>query len=105
MRAGELDQRMTIQQGTDVITTAGGTTTTYADLHANIACRRMFGGGGEKFEQDRETSTTIAKFKIRWIAGLNEKMRVVFDSNNYDIVDIDYLGRREAVMIKAEKKF
>lgn len=105
MRAGELDRFLTIQQATDVKVLGSGNTVTWADLHVNVHCRVLTKPAGEKFEQDRETSRTTKEFKIRWRSGLNEKMRVVFDGNNYDIVDIMELGRREAQVIKAFKKY
>jgi SPP1 family predicted phage head-tail adaptor len=104
MRGGELDKRMTIQQATDVQATSGDITTTWADLWADVACRAIYADASkasEKFEGDRDVARTYIDFKIRWRSGLNPKMRIVFNSNNYDIVSISDLGRQEGILIKA----
>jgi SPP1 family predicted phage head-tail adaptor len=104
MRGGELDKRMTVQQATDVQTTSGDITTTWADLWANVPCRVIYADASkasEKFEADRDTARTYIDFKIRWRSGLNQKMRIVYGSNNYDIVAISDLGRQEGIVLKA----
>lgn len=101
MRGGRLDKRMTIQQGTDTQTTSGDITTVWADLWPNVPCRLIQKNGGERFEGDRDTSRTLASFEIRWRSGLNPKMRIIYNSNTYDIIDIDELGRNEGLIIKA----
>jgi SPP1 family predicted phage head-tail adaptor len=61
------------------------------------------GLGNEKVEADQVTSTSKVKFKIRFFDGIDESMRISYNSKYYDILDIQELGR-EGLMISASKK-
>ena len=63
----------------------------------------MSGRGGEKYEQGRDTNTNIKVFKIRYFAGIEPTMRILYDSGYYNILNVDEAGR-EGLLLTTEKK-
>lgn len=109
MRAGGFDRKITIQKRTVTLDSAGGeieSWDTFACAWATISgySRKK---GNEYFANDREAGESIITFTIRWIAGLNEQMRILHDDGlTYDIsgiVEVSSIGntRRRALAIDA----
>lgn len=102
MNIGRLDRKITIEERTPSANTTGEvefTWSTYTTLWAEVMPVR----GNDRFEQMRNTNTTVKRFKVRYTSGLDESMRVVYNSQNYDILEIAELDR-EGLIITAERK-
>lgn len=101
MNIGRLDRKIVIESYTlskNALNESVGSWSTYHTCFANV----LKSGGNEYIEADKVTATNRVKFKIRFFAGINEKMRIVYNSNYYDIIEIQEL-EREGLWITATK--
>ena len=92
-RAGRLRHRVTIEQSTPVAAADGeliDSWTTVATVWAEVLELR-----GREYIAAREAHAEVTtKIKLRYIAGLTPKMRVIFGAHTYDIAHIvDLQGR------------
>lgn len=102
MNIGRLDRKIVIESyslAKNALNESVGTWGTYHTCFANV----QKAGGSEFIEADKVTATNKVKFKIRYFAGINEKMRVVYNSDYYDITEIQELDR-EGLWIMANKR-
>ena len=76
--------------------------TEFADRRAEYVPQSMT----EAFEAARTVATRRAAFVIRWLPGLTETMRILFNDGNgeraWDIQGFDQIGYREGWRIIAE---
>ena len=86
---GSLDRRITIQENTPAAVPGGSgeLIDSWADL-ATVWAEVVPAGGREIFEAQQVGAETVAKFRIRYRGDILRKMRVVYDSDNYDIADV-----------------
>ena len=100
MRGGAMDRRIVIEQVTTVNNTFGEdveTWTTFATVWCHVKPIR----GQEVFQTDQTVAVQQTQFRIRYRTGIDEKMRIVYDGDTYDIISILELGRREGLDIMA----
>ncbi len=86
---GRLDRRITIQQNTPTVV-PGGTgeeIESWGDL-ATVWAGVVPVGGSETFQAKQVGAEAVAKFRIRYRGDVLRAMRVVYDSDNYDIQDV-----------------
>jgi SPP1 family predicted phage head-tail adaptor len=86
MRAGKLDHKIALQESTPVRSTTGNVTYTwsnFAEPWAEIEPK----GGRELFEA-RTVPEIDLVIKIRYVPGINSKMRVYWNSREFDILSI-----------------
>lgn len=103
MNVGRLDRKIVIEQrSTSSENAIGESVYTWATFHTAFAAMQRV-GGTEVEEADKTTATRKVKFKIRYFAGLDETMRVLYDGSYYDITEIQDLGR-EGLWLYANKK-
>ena len=105
MLAGKLDRRITFQQPTRSADSFGDPlNVSFSDL-GTVWASVQEGKGSERREDDAEVVTRTDTFKIRKPAfNLKPTMRIVYASNNYNILNIKELGRKEGFLITAEIK-
>jgi SPP1 family predicted phage head-tail adaptor len=87
MQIGQLNDRITIEQGTDVADTSGGRSTTWS-LYGKRWAFVRFSTATEAFRLGQQAVEQIVKFTIHRDTGVTESMRVVFDSINYSITSV-----------------
>ena len=92
MNIGKLDRKIVIQEQNFATNSIGEYTTTWDTFHNAFANVQKV-SGTEGITADQVTATNKVRFKIRYFAGINESMRVVYNSNNYDILEIQELDR------------
>jgi SPP1 family predicted phage head-tail adaptor len=92
MNIGKLDRKIVIQVQNFATNSIGEYTTTWDTFHNAFANVQKV-SGTESITADQVTATNKVRFKIRYFAGINESMRVVYNSNNYDILEIQELDR------------
>ena len=100
---GSLDRRITIQQATEAQDSKGQPIKTWAAL-ATVWAEVIPVGGSEIFQARQVGAETVAKFRIRYRSDIERKMRVVYDSDNYDITDASEdrrFERRQFLLITA----
>lgn len=104
MGFGNLDRRIVIQTGTETVTGNGERTTSWATFHTCWAGME-YGTGSEKYEGDQLSALNQTRFKVRYKSGINEKMRISYDSSYYDIMHIEEVDRERYLILTAEKKY
>ena len=86
MNIGRLDSLITIQSKTTVQDAAGQEIETWAEF-ATVWANRKGVKGSERFVARQELAARAATYRIRWISGVDEQMRVV-DGSTYEIKGI-----------------
>lgn len=84
MRAGRLRHKVIIQTPTEVNDSQGQpikTWSTYAQPFASVEPLN----GNELFTASGVNSKVIARIRLRYLAGLTTKMRILFDNRYYNI--------------------
>ncbi len=84
---GRLDRRITIEQNTPTQDGAGQPIDSWAAL-ATVWAEVVPVGGSERFQAMQVGAETVVKFRIRYRGDVLRAMRVVYDSDNYDIADV-----------------
>jgi SPP1 family predicted phage head-tail adaptor len=94
MRIGRLDERITIESYTEAnnaMGEPGKTWTTLATVWANVRPLR----GSERFVAQQVHAERTLVFTIRHRSDIDETMRIVHDSDNYDIQALIEIGRHQ----------
>lgn len=103
VRAGPMRHRIQIEQRSVLQDAAGQTVETW-NLFASprAALERM--PGKEVFASAERAARIPVVFRIRWIPGVTEAMRLIHDGKVHDIVSaVDQAGLREELIITAEQ--
>ncbi len=87
MQIGEINERIRIEEPTEVIDTSGGRKVTWA-LYGDRWASVRFSTAEEAFRLGQQVVEQIVKFTIHHDAGVTESMRVVFDSITYSITSV-----------------
>lgn len=99
---GKLDRRICIEQPS---ASRGGsgqellTWSTFAECWAAVEYPGT--RTDEQVVADQEVSITSVIFRIRYRDGLNQKMRILYNSNYYDILNVLEVGRKDYLRLPA----
>jgi SPP1 family predicted phage head-tail adaptor len=93
-QAGELDRRITIEQPTFSQGSLGGKQQTWSTF-ATVWARYTPGAGREFFINNEMTAQNVATFRVRYLSGLTNAMRISFDGQYWDIVNTNTIGTRK----------
>lgn len=88
---GKRDERIIIQESTsstDEYNAPTVTWSTFATVWAKVTDSQS--GSTEQYESDQLTAVRTTNFNIRYVAGVKEKMRILYDDRFYDI---EFIGR------------
>lgn len=103
MEAGRLDRLVTLQSL--VITRDsdfGGevkTWSTFAQVWAQVDNT----GGREAQSAQQQVATRTVKLTIRWLSGVTETMRAVFEGRTLEIKTVAEIGRRKSLVLMCEE--
>lgn len=103
MRPGQLDRRITIEENTETRSPSGAPVEDWTAVVSNEPAQVRAVGGGERFRGAHIVAEATTSFVIRWRTGLDEKMRIQYDGDAYDIHVISEIGRREGLLIQASR--
>jgi SPP1 family predicted phage head-tail adaptor len=94
MKMSQMDRRITIQQATETRDDHAGVTHTWADV-ATVWARldHPQTSNDEAQEAGKQTVHRRTEFTIRYRSDVTEKMRVVYNSENYDILTVQEISR------------
>ena len=98
MLAYRLRHRVTVQELVEVQdTTTGAVTREWEDFIAVVPAEVLTGAGKEFVSSGATQGEITARINMRWFPGLTQKMRIVWDTNQYNILSIetDMTGRQE----------
>ena len=101
MRSARIDRKIVIQKPTETSNSANELITTWSTF-ATVWAKKTDTGGSERFNGAIVAEMTT-NFEIRYLSGLNEKMRIVYESENYGIIGIQEIGRRKGQLVKTMK--
>jgi SPP1 family predicted phage head-tail adaptor len=103
---GDLDRRVSLYTFTSSPDDFGQRVET-PTLLATVWASVQASGGREQKEANKETATNELQFIIRFRTDINEKTRIVYSGNNYDIIEIQEAlpDRKRYLTIKAERKY
>jgi len=87
MNPGDFDQRITIQGVSESVDTFGQRVQTFSTL-AVVWAKVEEKRGSEGEDSNQIVATRMVEFLIRYRAGLNERMRIVYRGNTYMIESI-----------------
>lgn len=106
MRAGDLNRRIRIERASQVRDSVGGIKDVWVPIENGESVPAMFRPvrGREKFLEasERELSFRSARFTIRYRNDVKPKDRVVYEDQNWDIVYLAEVGKRDGLEISAE---
>jgi SPP1 family predicted phage head-tail adaptor len=105
MRAVDLDRRVTIQTATETVDSHGDVVESWSDLGTYWAKKRP-NRVSEDWGEQRELAKADLVFRVRWNSEtetIAPKMRLVYDSENYDILGTQEIGREEGLDIFVER--
>ena len=110
MNIGALDRKITIQAATTVRSSTTGEATqswtTFASVWATVTYPNESFASDEGNELGRETAITPVNFTVWFRNDLNEGMRILYDSQYYDIMRINKVGQRDEMLkIVTVKKY
>ncbi|MCK4577797.1 MAG: phage head closure protein [Candidatus Marinimicrobia bacterium] len=100
LQAGKLDRQITIQSVTDSKGTVGAPKETYANwltVWAQVIPANVM----ERYRNRQTVTVEDLVFRIRWEDGLTTRHRIVHDSENYEILSVREINRREGWEILA----
>lgn len=98
MKAGLLDKRIVIQSQTQTQDTYGAAVVTWATFKT-VWADVIEAKNDEKFIASQKMDSVDYKMRIRYVSGVTTSMRVVFNSENYDIKGVQELGRKDGLML------
>ena len=97
MRAGSLRHLVSIEEYTEATDSLGGVSLTWTEFskaYANIAPLN----GKEKYVSAEKHATSTHQITIRYLSGVNPKMRVVYGAQVFEIVSVVNAGMRDKMM-------
>ena len=103
--AGQLDRRIVIESYTATRDALGGEIQTWSTLRtvwAAVMYKEI-----QSDESQMAASQVVAlkvNFRVRYTAGVTEKMRILFESEYYDILSITFEGRKRFALIETERR-
>lgn len=109
MRAGRRDRFIEIQRATITRSAAGEVVETWARIVTGWAEVIVTSGNqvanmGEVWRDasNRRVSGKMARFVLPYLAGLTNRDRIVYEEENWNILNIKEIGRRAGIELLAE---
>ena len=103
MQLGNLDRRIRIEQYSEVTDSWGQRTRVWSTLDTVWAMVR-YESGSEELEADQMVAVRLTKFTVRYSSSYNEKLRVIYDGNIYDVRSIEELGRKRFQVLRSLRR-
>jgi SPP1 family predicted phage head-tail adaptor len=101
MSAGARDRLITIQHAS-VIQDASGQEIEYWEPFASVWASRKDVRGSERFSSDQRFAARAGVYRMPYLSGLHEEMRIVDDGATYSIIGIADNRRQGWVEVSAE---
>jgi SPP1 family predicted phage head-tail adaptor len=100
MRAGKLDQTITVQRFTNTVDDYGTPVSTWTDL-ATVRAQIIQQSTEEFIRGYGASDDAIVIFRVRWIDYITTADRVSFDGGIYNVKELKFIGRRKGLDIRA----
>jgi SPP1 family predicted phage head-tail adaptor len=102
MRSEKLDRRLIIQEPAETRDDYGQevlTWSTFATVWAGVKLNI----GKESFQTSERVKERVVDFKVRYRTDITANMRLLYDSNYYEIEDVVELGREDGLIIRGSR--
>ena len=103
MRAGKLDQRVTIQTATVSYNSYGEPITTWADTYTDWA-EAVTTGGGEYYAAQKINASTEVLFRMRYTDDITVTNRIKWLSRYFSILSINHVSGAYRELLIATKE-
>lgn len=101
MFAGRMDRRIVVESYTETRSTYGDvskTWSTHQTLWANYVQKT-----GKEVDADKNINHTIkAHFITRYVSTITPQMRIIYEGDWFNILEVKELGRKEGLKIEVE---
>ena len=106
MEVGRLDKSVVIQQNTIAADEFGSKQTDSWSTYATVWAQIIWPGVSktETIENSQKVSVSSPIIRVRYDSGINETMRVQYDSQNYYIKGISEIGRNKGLDLYTERR-
>lgn len=111
MRSGELDRTIVIQAKTSTPDSYGQPIETWAKIHPTDSisagvtpANGLSYGNSENFNFDQRVGYMTNVFRIRYLEGVTDLNRILYNSRVFDIIQVNEVGRREGLLITASAR-
>ncbi len=101
MKAGALDRRVLLQRATVTQDAANQEVLSWADF-ARAWARRRDMRGQERFQGETRFAARTAVYELRYLAGVDEEMRLIDNGITYQIVGIAEDARQGRLELSVE---
>lgn len=102
MQSGKLDRRITLSTLTITRDDYGGQVESWGTL-ATVWAAAVPWRGDEAVNADQVTALAEFRFQMRYRDDFDKKARLTFEGDEYDIIRIDEIGRREGLFVWAKR--
>ncbi|WP_311028219.1 phage head closure protein [Mesorhizobium koreense] len=102
MKAGRMTETVTIERETETVSPAGTVTLTWATI-ATRKAELIQAGTTELLKPFGEEEQSAIVFRVRYVADVTTKDRLVYGTQAFNIRDIKEIGRRRGLDLRCEK--
>ena len=102
MKAGNMTETVTIERETETVSPAGTVTLTWATI-ATRKAEIMQATTAELVKPFGEEEQSAIVFRVRYVADVTTKDRLVYSGQAFNIRDIKVLGRRRGLDLRCER--
>lgn len=96
MRAGSLDRTITLQRSVSVIDDYGSPAETWADV-VTLRAQKIQSSTEEYIRDSGASDETTIIFRTRWVDGVTNADRLIFEGVIHNIKEIKELGRQDGI--------
>lgn len=101
MRAGSLDRTITVQRLGEVQDEFGGVSSGWTDL-ATLRAQLIESSTSEWMEAGGEQAGRSVALRCRWLDGIRNADRVIFEGQPFDVLEVKEIGRRRGLELRAK---
>ena len=103
MKSGSLSRIITVQRAATAVSEAGTPVQTWSDL-ATLRAELVELGTVEQIKAHGAVDETGIVFRTRFLAGVTNADRVVFDGHPYNLRSVMVIGRNRGLELKVEER-
>lgn len=100
MRAGKLDRTITLQSFTNTVDEYGTPVETWTDK-ATLRAQVVQSSTEEFIRAYGASDETVIIFRTRFLAGVTNADRIVYEGENFNIKETKEIGRRKGLELRA----
>lgn len=102
MRSGKLDRSITIQSFANTVNEYGTPVSTWTDV-ATIRAQ-IITSSTEEFLTNGASDESVIIFRTRYLLGISNSSRVLYDGDEYNVREVKEIGRRKGLELRCERK-